>query len=289
MANKLKSVVVIFYCCLASSAVFASDLAVAEVAGQEILYQQIKVNPLNVVGFFEQKNNRKPTEQELSQLIKEKEKRKLIAEIQKIIREKAVNELGITISDSELDKEYELSIGRYQNQSAINSENKMMSKLVSALKERLEHPEREKEIYDKELSSLMRYEVWDSYKNRFKTKNDIEKLAESIPIVANDLKKSEKYSKEMLRELIVDRKIEEIVTKDVSASEGEAKQYYISHGGNGKDFLEEKDEVVKELLNNKKQIKLSEWWQEQYKKAKIEIRDDRFKDVMNFLVLPAKK
>lgn len=158
---------------------------------------------------------------------------------------------------------------------------------MDALEEYQNSPEKEDKIYKEKLAPLgISLEEWKVFKIVYNTSEKIEKARRMIPKNLEHLKKLSFLS---YKEELLYKKLESKITAQVYVSDKEIMDYYKQKYGksvNPPDFLEVKNDLKRELLEKKKNIKIHQWWQEQFKKAKIEIKDNRFKDVINMLIPP---
>jgi len=261
------------------------DTVIAEVDGQKIIYKQIMQNPEQIIFSYQLEHKREPSKEEISNIILKKEKEQLAAEIHHIIKQKKIKEFGIKVSNREMQlKMKSFYVEHNLDPKEIADEiNRCGFALAKALREALENPAEEKKIYEQELSSLMTYEEWTGHRRCYNTIEKIGWIEKSLPQTAEDLYKPNPA----IEAWLLGEKFRDRITKDVSVTAEELRDYYniVYEGVESKPtFAEVKKQLEKELLKGKKQRREKEWWQEQYKKAKIEIKDERFKDVIDMLL-----
>ena len=162
--------------------------------------------------------------------------------------------------------------------------------LADALGEWQKDPSRADIIFNEKLASRdISKEQWKGFQVSYDTLDKLAKLRSLIPNSVADMKK---FSEKSTEKDLLFNKLRDIVASNVSVSAEEIKAYYeqkYSDLSEKPSLNKIKDSLRLELLSKKKDEVEFKWWQEQYRKAKIEIKDDRFIDVMNLLILPAKK
>jgi hypothetical protein len=262
------------------------NAVIAVVEGEKVIYRQITQEPKEVLSWYQNTFGKEPTKDEIDKTIIQKERAALANQIHRIIEQKKMKELGIKTSD----KEVEIRMKSYYTEHNLNPEeitkdiNLRISKIAKALREALKNPSEEKKIYERELSSFMEYEEWTSRRQYCNTVEAIEAFDEPFARVEELYKPNP-----ALKAWLLDEKFRDAITKDVSVTDEEVKVYYTELYDGQEDkplFAEAEKNLKEELLTRKKQQKEKQWWQEQYKNVKIEIKDERFKDVMNMLVSP---
>ena len=266
------------YLILFTNLLFCAEIkqntVIAEVDGQKILYKQIMKDPKQIIFSYRLEHGRKPSKEEISNIILKKEKEQLAAEIHRIIKEKKIKEFGIEVSNREMQEKMKSFYVEHNinPQEVTDKTNKYFFALAKALRKALENPAEEKKIYEQELSSLMSYEEWTGHRHCYNTIEKIEWIEKSLPQTVKDLYKPNPAIKAWL----LNEKLRDKITKDISVTDEEVKDYYntvYKEVKNKPAFTDIKKQLKKTLLEAKKQQKEKEWWQEQYKKAKIEIKD----------------
>ena len=159
------------------------------------------------------------------------------------------------------------------------------------MKEANENPEREREIFEsklKDFKDVIKYEAWQRRLKYYNTPEKLEMLKKMIPESIEDIYKSGELG---MKGWVLNKKLEDVITMDVEVTDEEIKEFFESQFAGRKtkpQFEEIKTNLQQELLKIKSRQRVNAWWQEQYKKAKIEIKDERFKDVLKKMI-PVRK
>lgn len=264
-----------------------ANLIVAVVNGEKILYKNIKADPRVVqLGYRNELNS-----SQMAEAIRGYEMNRLVAKIREIIQRQKIAELGLAVSEKdivyEIDKRFK-EAGIDDRKAKEISENSKV--LADALGEWQKDPSRADIIFNEKLASRdISKEQWKGFQVSYDTLDKLAKLRSLIPNSVADMKK---FSEKSTEKDLLFNKLRDIVASNVSVSAEEIKAYYeqkYSDLSEKPSLNKIKDSLRLELLSKKKDEVEFKWWQEQYRKAKIEIKDDRFIDVMNLLILPAKK
>ncbi len=257
---------------------------VALVDGQKITYGDIRVRDKNASQIFKINHRRDPTPEELAASISEMERSRLIGEIHDCLRNKVINELGITSTKEEARSFMrEIYPGMKGDPNGVlDRERDYFQQLASALREVLKNPEMERGIYESRLKNFMEHDTWKEAIKYYGSIEKIELIEKNIPKSVEDIYKSGELSGGAW---VIENKLTDWITKDVKVSEAELKGYYASRYTNGGVGFEElKPKIKKELISEKRAAYIKAWWQEQYKRAKIEIKDEQFKDILKMLI-----
>jgi len=79
-----------------------------------------------------------------------------------------------------------------------------------------------------------------------------------------------------------DKKLTQAITHGVSVTEEEIiATYKMQYAKTGKSLSHMRETIRERILDNKKQERLKQWWEEQYRKSNIQILDSSFKEVLN--------
>jgi hypothetical protein len=266
---------VLFLCIMSVLHVYAaSDISViAVVNGENIFYQDIKVDPKNI----QQGSLKILDPARLEEAVYEAEKGRLAAEILEKIKMQKIIELGLTVSEEEVDFELErkFKIGGIDEKKA-DEMNKMYQALANALESWQKDPLKGDAIYEEQLATYMNKAQWNAFQVSYDTAEKIIKMRSLIPTDLNDMKRQ---SKESSQKDVLLQKLQDVITSNVSVSDEEIETYYQQKYGH----LSEKPRfndvgaiLHQELQFMKKQDVEAAWWKKQYEKSVIEIKDPRF-------------
>lgn len=257
---------------------------VAIVHGAKILYKDVKVDPKTV----QLSHAEQISASQLKSEVHKQEMRRLAGKIHKVIFEQKIDELRITVSEKEVDSRVD-EIFRQTNMTSEKAA--AVCENARALHEALaawqKDPSHGDVIYNEKLAgSLISKEQWKAFQVAYDTPEKLKSLV--VPKNIDDMKKN---SRESSRMDVLNKKLEDVITKNVSVKAEEIEAAYQKKYGNlpERPPLEEVMEKLNvQLLSKKKQEAKKVWWQEHYRQAKIEIKDQRFKDVLNILPYPRK-
>ncbi|MHB8881975.1 MAG: SurA N-terminal domain-containing protein [Thermodesulfovibrionales bacterium] len=226
---------------------------IAVVDGVPITEDNISVDKEKVLRKFKEKNNRQPEKNELSTIIAEAEQNKLVRFARNIIRERSFKELGITVTDGEVRAAIEKMepLLKERQEEVLHKERTHNLKIVNALRDALNSPQREREIYELKLKDKMSYETWQGLRRQFHT---IEKIDSFEKVVPGNIEDLYRMRSESMKELILDEKLDKMISKDVT------------------------------MMNpTEKNKRIYEWWKNRFNKAVIDIKDERFRDIREMI------
>jgi hypothetical protein len=255
------------------------DKIVAVVNGEEIKYKEI-AKKVHVVSKYKTKNEKLPEESKLNEEILSNEKKALITKIHALLKSQKIAQLNITVSEKEIDKEIENIFSKISPK-ATQEANRKISVLTKALRKVLKNPDRDKEVYEKDLAMLMSYEEWKAHRMQIDSIAKVELLEKELPITVEKEKRN--VSREYIKNLLLDKKLEQYITSDIFVEDEELKRFLREEK-----HIKIKDEehygkmkalFKKEFLERKKRERLDKWRQSVFKESQIEIKDYRFKDI----------
>ena len=186
------------------------------------------------------------------------EEQRLLFQIEKIIINKAINKFNITVSEKEIDKEFDSRV-EMLNLSEQDVENirNITTRIIEALELWQRNPAQEKKIYEKKLSNLITYQEWEMFKSLYAIPEKLEEAKKFIPTSLEHIKDISK--EDIVKELKL-KKLKDKVTVDVKVEDEEIMKYCtqeypktiswtIYHFFHRKRDVFEK--IKKDLLNNK--------------------------------------
>lgn len=326
--NKLKLLATVYIICLVfvatadcfSAEEMPEDAIIAIVNNNTIMYKQIKPSQTQIRYMqlvYSNAHGREMTAQELADELQKAKKGALVKEIWRIVREQSVEELGISVTQEEVDRKIQEMVKVVENtgiseEQILREARKKTFLIIKALKAWQKNPDKSKQIYKKllEPKSITSHE-WQIWRLSYGTPGKLKELQRLVPKTVDDMRK---MSHESTKQDIIYEKLRNIFSKNITVTEEEVAEYYKKIYGeplkevNAEGKLPEetedeykkrsaeaeritkiKKQLRKDLLEQKKYKKEQEWLIEQYRKAKIEIKDERFKDVLEMLVPSAEK
>lgn len=251
---------------------------VATVNNVNVIYKDVKVEPETM----QQLSTTDANNIELEKATLAYEKKRLASKMHELIFEQKVTDLGLTVSESEIDGRVE-QIFEKANMTTerANTVCQIGHALYDALKAWQQNPSKEDSIYNSMLANTsISREQWNSFQVYFNTPEKLKTFV--IPDNIDDMKKNSRKSSK--RDLLYE-KLENIITQNVTVTINEIETSYEQQYGNAfpKPSFEDAKVVVKcELLAKKKQEAIISWWQKQYNDADIKI-ESQFIGVKNLL------
>lgn len=255
---------------------------IAVVNGESISYKEIKVVPEFVQLNFQKKLN--PSQMEVA--VHEFEMDRLAAMIREKIRLQKIHEAGLTVSEQEIDRALDkmFEAGKIDEKIVKEISTSAMI-LADALEAWQKDPTKGDIIYEEMLSSAgTSKREWKTYQITTDTPEKLAKFRALIPYSVADMKRNSRDSK---KRKLMHKKFQMKIVPNVTVTnkelEAEYEQRY-AHLSDKPSFKEIKNELYQELLLIKRNVAESKYWLEQFKKAKIEIRSEKFKDVLDLLI-----
>ena len=254
---------------------------VAVVEGIEIEYQKVAED--QIIFLFKLANGYEPgTKAERMEIENERmnrEKEIIASRIRGVIFDKQKERFAIKITEKELAARWkELSIESDFDKAAKETRNSIRV-LLPALKSVYEDGEDKDAVYNKLLVDKMTKLDWEIQHNYYRTPEMRKALEDGLKISGDDLRKPNIASRAMVER----EEINKYIDLEISNKDSEFAEY--------KNILEKdpKNKKLQKFDPNYIEAQRHRWWQEQYKKSKIEIKDDRFKDVIQMLMPNAKE
>jgi len=210
---------------------------------------------------------------------KNKEKELIVENIRSIIYDKQVARFGIKVTKKELVERLNVVTEGFDFDAEAKEIREIVLPLLTALKLVYEEGEDKDEVYNKLLTDKITKHDWEVHHNYYRTPEMRKVLERGLTVTADDFKKPNKAT----RAMVESQKLDEAIDKEIAKKDPEFAEYKT---------LSENDPKNKKLQQfnpNYLDIKRGLWWQEQYKKAKIEIKDDRFRDVLRMLIPTAEE
>lgn len=261
------------------------DDVVAIVFGKEIKYADIVVLDDKV----REEYGGKIGDKELKAAVLERETRWLRGRICNEIAMREIEKARIAVTDEEALARLTSDIAKAKvDDNFVKKIAQDGSIILQALEEWLANPQDEETIYRARVSQILSKDEWEAYKKRYSNWEVLEELRAMIPSSIEDMKRKSLLSMKMQ---IAFEKLKQLVTKHISISERELHNYYVAK------YKQEprpvyqavKSQLKEELLQVRKREAMASWWQKRYKEAKIEIKDERFKHVIEMFIFTDKE
>ncbi|MBA7679097.1 hypothetical protein ES703_87380 [subsurface metagenome] len=264
---------------LLTQEIIPDDLLVAIVNGVEVVYGDIKADRKIIQLTCTQGLSKRQFNNE----VRKHEMRRLSGKIHEVIFTHAIDEMGLTVSEEEIDFQVD---ELFRKGNLTDEQVAFVCTEARALHEALEawhrNPGNEDAIYNEKLASLnVTRDQWKLHQACWDTPEKLKRF-----VVPSDIEDMKRNSRGSSRRDVFYKKLGDIITSDISVTDDEVKQAYqnkYSHLSEKLPLYKVEYELRSELLAEKKQEARKLWNQEQYRKANIEIKDTRFDDVLNIL------
>ncbi len=211
----------------------------------------------------------------------------LIRLVRDIILERKIEELGLPTYDEELDRyAAEMLEKTFMTEESAMKAISDMHTIAAALEEWLKNPSMSDSIYDEKLAPIDISETaWESYKRQLDTPEKIKRMLSVLPEAFEDIIIQ---IRPVFEQEFLDKKLKEFIGADVSVSKKEVEEDYHAMYGHlpeserpGFDEVERK--LYRELRAWKQKEAFKEWRRDQFLKADIQLMDERFENIMQFL------
>ncbi|MEJ2649815.1 MAG: hypothetical protein P8016_15575 [Sedimentisphaerales bacterium] len=204
----------------------------------------------------------------------------LLNDIKQTIIEQNIKKYGIKVSEQEVNTEIDEIFAKIDP----NELGQLIEKnnaCYRALEQWQKNPSESDNIYNEKLAELgFRIDQWELLQITYNTPEELQKM--QVPKNLDDMKKNSYVSvkNELLLQKLMDK-----VTK-VTVTEDEIREAYNTKYGDWNHdapFDEVKDKIREQLKKENQTAAMTIWLYEQYKKAKIEIKDPNFNEVSEML------
>ncbi|GEM_PF-5559159 len=207
--------------------------------------------------------------------------------IRKKLVEQKIKEYGIIMTAEEM-KEAVMKEDAFQaiTPAFLEQTQRQGHALVTALREYLRSPENSDQIYGKYLASFLPKQGWDLLKQSYSRSDQIDRMESSIPKSVEQWQEGAAFH---LQDDVLQKKLADKIASEVAVTEDETEQLYATEYPNQeKPYSTVHDELEARLLDSKKKRFIENWWTQQFLAAKIEIKDERYKDALSLLIPSAK-
>lgn len=261
---------------------------VSVVNGDAITYGDIKVaNDAQIPRVrFKRVHGRDPQSKSDWQVIEryrhEREMENLLAHIRIVVRHQQMKRFGIDPTERDIQDRWQRwcqereAEGETVDLKAVTEQTKTtLRRLTRALKEVIDDGQDPNGVYERRLAGTMSREQWESHL-RYDSSPKRRKMLEHALEMPDS--KLVDYSKGF-RLLVIGEELNEAIESELMSTDPEFAEYVrLSKTDPGNKKVQGKGPLYKKA-------KIYEWWQQMYRKAKIEIKDDRFQDVLTKLPL----
>ena len=252
---------------------------VATVNKAKVFYKDIEADP----GVIQQLSVKDLNDVELEKMVHLYEQKRLAAKIHEIIFEQKIVDLGLTVSESEINEQVE-KIFKETNMT-VEEANKVCQAghaVYEALKAWQKSPTEANSIYDAMLANTsVSRDQWKLFQACYDTAEKLKSL--KVPQNIEQMKLNSRQSSK--RDLYY-IKLEDLITKNVMVTTDEITALYEKRYGKVSPAprLEDVKELIEsELMARKKQEAIITWWKKQYDQSDIQIKEKQFIDPKAFL------
>jgi len=256
-----------------------ADSIVATVNKAKVFYKDIKADS----GVIRQLSVKDLNDLELEKMVHLYEKKRLAAKIHEIIFEQKIADLGLTVSESEINERVEKTFK--QTNMTVEEANKVCQAghaIYEALKAWHQSPSEANSIYDTMLAkTTVSRDQWKLFQACYDTSEKLKSL--KVPQNIEQMKLNSRQSSK--RDLYY-IKLEDLITKNIMVTADEITAVYEKRYGKvspASRLKDVKELIASELMARKKQEAVITWWEKQYEQADIQIKEKRFIDHKSFL------
>lgn len=255
---------------------------VAIVGQTKILFGEIAESPGLEEGLYAVYLGKDPNKPDLEQATHTQRLRRLARRIRQIVINHKIQQLGIAVSDKEVDKkvgEVFQGLRTGQVQAMIGAAQAIRDALAAWQKD----PGSSDAIYQRLLANIMSKEQWRTWQVCYSTPEKLEQLSRNVPRDVNDVMRQ---TRESVRRDLLYQRLVDAITKDVHITDTEVRQTYKARYGGSPDaptFEAVAEGLRSSLVAEKKAKALEDWLRLQYKRAGIRILDTDFRAVMEIL------
>lgn len=246
---------------------WSGQAPVASVDGVNIYYEEIEITPEAVQSF-----------------VQEQEAQRLAGRIKELIATKAAERMGILVTDQEVAREVDREFAK----AGIGERQaKQVAEVYRALADALEAWYKDKSkgdaIYDRMLAGVMTKAQWHAWQKCYPDAGKLSALRRLMPKGLGDMKENSRRS---TRQDLLHKSLVERITGGVAVTDAEVGALYEDTYADKQDkppLDKVAGQLRRRLLERKKRGRLQTWWRQEYRRARIEVKDDRFAKAISIL------
>lgn len=180
--------------------------------------------------------------------------------------DEAAAKMGISVTDAE--QQAVLASAHDDLDADVIRLNRVREALPRALREALNSPEHEKDIFKKDLNGLMSYGIWQGHLSRYNSEDKINELEKMPVATTNDLVRPNSA----VRFLVLKKKLREEITKGVTVADADLikAHSYLQSTNSLQDVLED---LKTTLTEQRKEECWQAWLHAQLVAATVKIQD----------------
>jgi hypothetical protein len=285
--STIKMLAIVFLLFLTSTRVGTGEEAnnsavVATIEGINIRYEEVQVPPHEAMFLYKLSKGRKPITEddmlEVHQIRQRLEMDTLAERLRSIIFEKQKARLRVNVDETEVYERWGTLKKEVDFDEAIKQQRQMIEPLLLALKAVYEKKEDRDAVYRNLLADKMTVQQWEIHLNYYRTPERRKILEDALKQTCEDLRKLDKGTRIGIRAMLVNEKMNQAIDQEIMKTDSQFVKF--------KALLRE-DEKSDNLRSRASQYinsKRKDWWRDQYSKAKIQVKDDRFQDIVNRLL-----
>lgn len=250
---------------------------IAVVNGRAIPYSVIKVTVDAARNRFAYEHERSPATdadgQEVERIRQRYEVKQLVSYIQGTIRSQQVARFSIECSDAELEARWERILEERDQPGTREDNRERIANLLDCLRAVHEGSADPDVVYDTRLTHKLTRREWKSVLQQYGAPERRRLLEELL----SDDEEFDDSAKDAARSALIMEKTMEAVEEELIRTDPEFAEYMRLAR------TDPRNEKVQSKGPNYKTGKRYGWWQERYREAEIELKDERFKDALKEL------
>ncbi len=243
--------------------------------GVEIKYQDIKyteedVNFKQRIAELLQKADSEQPKQEIAKIIEIEERKRLINKIREIVLLKAKQRFNIQASEAEINQHWHEMTKDVNFEKELSSMHKKIKLLLEALKAVYERGQNQNSVYFDLLKESMSLVEWETHLKYYSTPARRKSLEQQLNLSVDEFSKPDIGA----RLFVESQKLDDYIAREIE------KEKIVYQKKIEKMILQSKGNLS---TINRKALARELWIQEECKKSNIEIKDQRFADVIPML------
>jgi hypothetical protein len=248
---------------------------VATVNGEQITYKDIDASKEDVLFNVQVRKGEKASQKlkedpdRLNELVHSFEVQALVREIRTLVYAQQITQLDISVSENEV-YQYWNEITTDMDQEAVQKEKQMLVSIYDGLMQVVVEGKNKDQVYKNQLAGVISKEQWEAHLRSFNTPKRLVALEKQIKEIDSGNVQPDEGVKAYLQQ----QKLQEAIDFQVAAQSNEFAQ--------AKEKMEKGTATIDDinLVKNKR----LDWWQEKYRQADIEIKDNKYSEALAILL-----
>ena len=212
-------------------------------------------------------------------------RRRLQGRMMQILKDDAVVLYGIEVTQVEVDR----ALNKMFDQAGVDEEMAdhiihLYTTLFSCLEQWHANRDKSDHIYKTQLAGMFLEEEWAQWQQACPDSEHLKKLKAHAPVDIDSMKENSFAS---VKSGLLTEKLLAYITRDIKVHQTEIEHLYnkrYAHEMENRPPAEIQHALEQELLEEYRNNQIVVWWRDQFIHAKIEVFDDRFKDIKHEMI-----